>query len=36
MFDYIEVFCNPQHLHSSLGYHTPEQTPHGITHKRET
>jgi transposase InsO family protein len=23
--DYIEMFYNRQHLHSGLGYHTPEQ-----------
>ena len=34
LFDYIEVFYNQQRLHSSLGYHTPEQTLQGINNKK--
>lgn len=34
LFDYIEVFYNQKRLHSSLGYHTPEQKLQGINNKK--
>jgi len=34
LFDYIEVFYNQKRLHSSLGYHTPEQKLQEINNKK--
>jgi len=34
LFDYIEVFYNQKRLHSSLGYHTPEQVLQEINDKK--